>query len=167
MRERTGRNQQGRNQQGRNQQGRVVLNPGRERPVRQQHPWIFSGAIAQLPEELPDGEVVEVCAADGQWLARGYLNRRSQIQVRLLSWEAAESIDAAFWQRRLQSALALRASLPEVQGCSALRLVNAESDYLPGLTVDRRGDFLVLQAGTLAIDRRNQALADQLLAMTG
>ena len=172
MRERTGRNQQGRNQQGRNQQGRdqqgrVVLNPGRERPVRQQHPWIFSGAIAQLPEELPDGEVVEVCAADGQWLARGYLNRRSQIQVRLLSWEAAESIDAAFWQRRLQSALALRASLPEVQGCSALRLVNAESDYLPGLTVDRMGDFLVLQAGTLAIDRRKQDLADQLLAMTG
>ncbi len=105
--------------------------------------------------------------AQGAFLARGYLNRRSQIQVRLLTWDAAERIDADFWQRRVRAALALRAALPEVQGCTALRLVNAESDFLPGLTVDRFGDFLVLQAGTLAIDRRKQELAELLLAETG
>ena len=145
----------------------VVLKPGREKPVRQRHPWIFSGAISAIAPAAADGEIVDVRDAQGAFLARGYLNRRSQIQVRLLTWDAAERIDADFWQRRVRAALALRAALPEVQGCTALRLVNAESDFLPGLTVDRFGDFLVLQAGTLAIDRRKQELAELLLAETG
>lgn len=145
----------------------VVLKPGREKPVRQRHPWIFSGAIASMSPAADDGEIVDVCDAQGAFLARGYLNRRSQIQVRLLTWDAAERIDAGFWQRRVRAALAMRATLPEVQGCTALRLINAESDFLPGLTVDRFGDFLVLQAGTLAIDRRKHELADLLLTETG
>ncbi|HHY57881.1 MAG TPA: 23S rRNA (cytosine(1962)-C(5))-methyltransferase RlmI, partial [Chloroflexi bacterium] len=127
----------------------VVLKPGREKPVRQRHPWIFSGAIEAIAPAASDGEIVDVHDAQGAFLARGYLNRRSQIQVRLLTWDAAERIDAGFWQRRVAAALAMRATLPEVQGCTALRLINAESDFLPGLTVDRYGDFLVLQAGTL------------------
>lgn len=145
----------------------VVLKAGREKPVRQRHPWIFSGAISAIAPAASDGEVVDVCDAQGAFLARGYLNRRSQIQVRLLTWDSAERIDADFWRRRVQAALAMRATLPEVQGCTALRLINAESDFLPGLTVDRFGDFLVLQAGTLAIDQRKHTLADLLLAETG
>ena len=144
----------------------VVLKPGREKPVRQRHPWIFSGAIESIAPAASDGEIVDVHDAQGAFLARGYLNRRSQIQVRLLTWDAAERIDAGFWQRRVRAALAMRATLPEVQGCTALRLINAESDFLPGLTVDRYGDFLVLQAGTLAIDRRKHELADLLLKET-
>ncbi len=145
----------------------VILKPGREKPVRQRHPWIFSGAIRAIDAEASDGEIVNVRDAQGVFLARGYLNRRSQIQVRLLTWDASEAIDADFWQRRITASLALRAVLPEVQGCSALRLINAESDFLPGLTVDRCGEWLVLQAGTLAIDRRKQELAALLLAATG
>lgn len=145
----------------------VVLKPGREKPVRQRHPWIFSGAINTIAPAASDGEIVDVYDAQGVFLARGYLNRRSQIQVRLLTWDAAEAIDAGFWRRRVRAALAMRVSLPEVQGCTALRLVNAESDYLPGLTVDRFGDHLVLQAGTLAIDRRKQELAALLLTESG
>lgn len=144
----------------------VALKPGREKPVRQRHPWIFSGAIASIPDEAADGAIVDVCDAQGAFLARGYLNRRSQIQVRLLTWDAEEAIDAAFWRRRLQAAISMRAKLPEVQGCTALRLVNAESDFVPGLTVDRLGDFLVLQAGTLAIEQRKQMLAELLLELT-
>lgn len=145
----------------------VVLKPGREKPVRQRHPWIFSGAISAIAPAADDGEIVDVRDAQGAFLARGYLNRHSQIQVRLLTWDAAEQIDVDFWRRRVRAALAMRAALPEVQGCTALRLVNAESDFLPGLTVDRFGDFLVLQAGTLAIDRRKQELAELLLVETG
>lgn len=145
----------------------VRLKAGREKPVRQRHPWIFSGAIAAIPAKAADGAIVDVCDAHGAFLARGYLNRRSQIQVRLLTWDADEPIDAAFWRRRLQAALDLRAALPEVRGCTALRLVNAENDFLPGLTVDRLGDYLVLQAGTLAIDQRKQELATLLLELTG
>ncbi|HRA64723.1 MAG: class I SAM-dependent rRNA methyltransferase [Caldilinea sp.] len=145
----------------------VVLKAGREKPVRQRHPWIFSGAISTIAPAAIDGEIVDVHDARGAFLARGYLNRHSQIQVRLLTWDAAESIDASFWLRHIRAALAMRAALPEVQGCTALRLINAENDFLPGLTVDRFGEFLVMQAGTLAIDRRKQELAQALLAETG
>lgn len=149
-----------------NAQHAVVLKQGREKPVRQGHPWVFSGAIARLPAAAADGDVVDVVSSAGEWLARGYLNRRSQIQVRLLTWDAGETVDGGFWARRLHAAAAMRAALPELAGVTAYRLVNAESDGLPGLTVDRYGDFLVLQAGTLAIDQRKAQIAAELLALT-
>lgn len=144
----------------------VRLKPQRDKPVRQQHPWIFSGAIEHISAAALDGEFVDVTDAGGQWLARGYLNRRSQIQVRLLTWEDLP-IDELFWHQRLAAAIDLRALLPDLDQTSALRLVNAENDGMPGLTVDRFGDYLVLQAGTLAIDRRKEQLAHLLLDLTG
>ena len=145
----------------------VLIKAGREKPVRQQHPWIFSGAIQQLPASVADGEVVDVCSAAGEWLARGYLNRQSQIQVRLLSWQPDEAIDAAFWQRRLQRAIELRRTFIANAETNAYRLINGESDYLPGLVVDQYADYLVMQVGTLGIERRKAELAAQLLALTG
>jgi 23S rRNA (cytosine1962-C5)-methyltransferase len=144
----------------------VRLKPNRDKPVRQGHPWIFSGAIEHIPPAAADGAIVDVAAADGRWLARGYLNRRSQIQVRMLTW-VQEAIDESFWRNRLAAAIAVRATLPEMDGTNAVRLVNAENDGLPGLTVDRFADFLVLQAGTLAIDQRKEILALLLLELTG
>ncbi len=144
----------------------VRLKPNRDKPVRQGHPWIFSGAIEHIPPAAADGDIVDVTTADGRWLARGYLNRRSQIQVRLLTW-VQEPIDEAFWRGRLATAIATRAAIPDMDDTNALRLVNAENDGLPGLTVDRFADYLVLQAGTLAIDQRKQFLADLMLEMTG
>lgn len=144
----------------------VRLKPGRDKPVRQGHPWIFSGAIESIAGSAADGDLVDVFDAAGHWLATGYLNRRSQIQVRLLTWEP-EPIDAEFWRKRLAQALALRAALPDLQATTCLRLVNAENDGLPGLTVDRYGDYLVMQAGTLAIDQRKGQLAATLLELTG
>ena len=150
-----------------NTQTAVVLKRGREKPVRQGHPWIFSGAIERLPSAAADGAVADVVSSEGAWLARGYVNRRSQIQVRLLTWERDEAVDDVFWMRRLRAALAARTAMPELADATAYRLVNAESDGLPGLTVDRYADFLVLQAGTLAIDQRKERIAAQLLALTG
>lgn len=148
-------------------EGAVRLKAGRDKPVRQGHPWIFSGAIEHIPEHIADGEIVSVLAASGHWLARGYLNRRSQIQVRLLSWSHDEIFDDAAWHRRLAEAIATRRRLPELQGTNAYRIVHAENDYLPGLTVDRYGDYLVLQAGTLAVDQRKYRLAGMLQELTG
>ncbi len=144
----------------------VRLKPNRDKPVRQGHPWIFSGAIEHIPPAAADGDIVDVATADGRWLARGYLNRRSQIQVRLLTW-VQEPIDESFWRARLAAAIAARAAIPDMDDTNALRLVNAENDGLPGLTVDRFADYLVLQAGTLAIDQRKQFLADLMLELTG
>jgi 23S rRNA (cytosine1962-C5)-methyltransferase len=131
----------------------VTLKPGRDKPVRNRHPWIFSGGIQTIHRDAADGDIVDVQSAGGDWLARGVLNRRSQIQVRLLSWDKTESIDEDFWRRRLQRAIAGRAALAADPATTAYRLVHAESDGLPGLVVDRYGDWLVLQALTLGVER--------------
>jgi 23S rRNA (cytosine1962-C5)-methyltransferase len=145
----------------------VVLKSGREKPVIQHHPWVFSGAIDRLPNDAVDGEVVDVYSPNSRWLARGYLNRASQIQVRLLTWDVDQPIDAAFWRQRLAEAVQRRQQLGIDAATSAYRIVNGENDYLPGLIVDRYADYLVLQAGTLGIDKRKQELAQLLLELTG
>ena len=152
---------------------RVTLKPKREHIVKQRHPWLFSGAIAQTEDTATDGGLVDVVTVDGEWLARGYLNRRSQIAVRLLTWEQGyypelvegQAIDEAFWRARLERAIAGRAALVADRGTTAYRLVNAESDGLPGLIVDRYGDWLVLQALTLGIERYKETLARLLVEL--
>ena len=145
----------------------VKLKPKRAKPVRQQHPWLFSGAIAEIPDELTNGDVVDVVDASGAWLARGYLNRQSQIQVRLLTWDRNEAVDEAFWRERLAASIARRKSLPSLDHTNAYRLVHGESDGLPGLVVDQYGDWLVMQVGTLAIEQRKAMLAEMLRELTG
>ena len=145
----------------------VVIKAGREKPIIQHHPWIFSGAIQKLPADAPDGAIVDVVDSHNRWLARGYLNRTSQIQVRILTWQQDEIVDDAFWQQRLATAVAHRIPLLAKSDTTAYRLVNAESDYLPGLIVDRYGDHLIAQIGTLGIDQRKGTLAQILLDLTG
>jgi 23S rRNA (cytosine1962-C5)-methyltransferase len=132
---------------------RVLLKRGREKPVLNRHPWIFSGAIKRIEGEVADGEIVEIADYQGRFLARGYLNRRSQITVRLLTWDEGEVIGGDFWRRRLEQAFASRQALADDLSTDAYRLVNAESDHLPGLVVDRYGDYLVVQFLTLGIER--------------
>ena len=144
----------------------VVVKAGREKPIIQRHPWIFSGAIQKLPNEAADGSVVDVVDSEGEWLARGFLNRVSQIQVRILTWEQDEGIDDAFWHSRLAEAIARRTPLL-TEDTTAYRLINAESDYLPGLIVDRYGDHLIMQIGVLGVDQRKAILADMLLDLSG
>ena len=149
---------------------KVILKKGRAKPVLRRHPWIFSGAIQRLEGHPVDGDIVEVRDAGNNWLARGYINRQSQIRVRLLTWREDEAIDADFWRRRLERAIAGRRGLSEDPTTTAYRLAHAESDYLPGLIVDRYGDWLVTQFLTLGMDRQRdlivEALAD-LLAPKG
>lgn len=127
---------------------RVILKKNRDRAIRLRHPWIFSGAIKSIDDSAVDGEVVEVHASDGQWLARGHLNRKSQICVRLCTWDAEETLDSTFWRARVTKALSGRFDLESAPSVTAYRLINAESDGLPGLVVDRYGEWLVLQALT-------------------
>ncbi len=138
--------------------GRVVLKSGRDKSVRHKHPWVFSGAVRRIEGEVTDGEVVDVYDAGGEWLARGSLNRRSQIVVRLLTWDKDEPIDTAFWRARLARALAGRKVLRDDPRTTAYRLVNAEADGLPGLIVDRYNDFLLTQFLTLGIERWRETI---------
>jgi 23S rRNA (cytosine1962-C5)-methyltransferase len=143
--------------------GRVVLKRKRTRPVLQHHPWIFSGAIERIEGEVADGDVVEVRDAGGNWLARGTLNRRSQIVVRLLTWQQDEPVDSAFWHQRLERAISARQPLASDPDTTAYRLVHAESDYLPGLVVDRYGEWLIVQFLTLGVERRRDEIVAALI----
>ncbi len=136
----------------------VYLLPGKEKPVLGGHPWIFSGAIARVEGAPGRGDLVEVADARGRWLARGYYNPKSQIVVRLLTWDADEAVDEPFWRRRLTAAAALREVLSLASVTNAYRLVHAESDRLPGLVVDRYGDWLVVQFLTLGVETRRELL---------
>lgn len=140
----------------------VVLKPGRDKPIRNRHPWVFSGAIRGVEGALETGDVVTVRAHDGQFLGRAYINPRSQIAARMLTW-ADEPVDEGFWRRRLHQAIAVRHELIDWRKTTAYRLVNAESDGLPGLIVDRYNDFLVIQVLTLGIERRKELIVDLLM----
>ncbi|MEJ2209311.1 MAG: class I SAM-dependent methyltransferase [Anaerolineae bacterium] len=133
----------------------VVLKRGREKPVLNRHPWIFSGAIARVEGEAQDGDLVRVVDSRGNYLASGYLNTRSQIVVRLLTWDAQQAMDDAFWRGRLEQAIGARRRTPD----GAARLVYAESDRLPGLVVDAYGPWLVMQCLTLGVARRRETIA--------
>ncbi|MBL8117040.1 MAG: class I SAM-dependent rRNA methyltransferase [Anaerolineae bacterium] len=142
----------------------IIIKAGREKPIRQQHPWIFSGAIERVDGNPRPGEIVSVNDHQGRFLARGYWNPKSQIQVRILTWQD-EAIDDDWWRRSLKRAMegrGLRHVLyerGEGEGL-AYRMVNAESDFIPGLVIDRYDKWLVLQALTLGIDQRKQRIAE-------
>lgn len=143
-------------------EGIVTIKPGREKPILQQHPWIFSGAIASARHAEPGG-LVTVVSGKGDFLARGYWNPKSQIQVRILTWQD-EPIDDDWWRRMFRRAMQARLA---DQGrlhrnVTAFRLINAENDFLPGLVVDVYDQWFVLQALTLGIEQRKAHLTELL-----
>ncbi len=139
----------------------VYLKPGRDKAVRNRHPWVFSGAIARIVG-ADDGAIVAVRSASGEFLAWGYLNRRSQITIRLLSWDEQLYPDSALWQRRITAAIGRRAQLHSTPHTTAYRLIHAGADLLPGLIADRYGDFVVVQFLTLGAERWQQATLNAL-----
>jgi 23S rRNA (cytosine1962-C5)-methyltransferase len=146
--------------------GKVTLKRDRDKAARNRHPWIFSGAIARVDGDPADGDVVDVLDCVGNCVGQGYINRRSQIAVRMLAFSGDDGFDAGFWQRRLEQSIARRCSLLQDGATNACRLVYAESDLLPGLVVDRYGDYLVLQALTLGIERNKAEIVDALARVT-
>ena len=123
----------------------LFLKPGRDKSVREGHPWIFSGAVAML-EGPGDAPLVRVHDTTGRPLGVGFHSPRSQIRVRMLSRHAEkpEWVDRHLFLRHIQEALTLRSAVlpPDTTG---FRVLNAEGDALPGWTVDRFGDVLVSQ----------------------
>jgi len=129
---------------------RVILKPKRDKSVRQYHPWIFSGALDRLDSEYKAGDLVRVFSSEEEFLGIGYLNPKSQIAVRMLSFKD-ETINTAFFVKRLEHAKRLRLNhLPP--NTNAYRLVHSEGDFVPGLIVDRYADYVVAQFLTAGID---------------
>ncbi|MEP0354937.1 MAG: class I SAM-dependent methyltransferase [Paraglaciecola sp.] len=123
----------------------VILQPGREKSLLRRHPWIFSRAIEKTIGRTNSGDTVDVFSHDGDWLGRGAWSPESQIQVRIWTFEKNETIDNGFFQRRIATAQSSREELIARHGLTGYRLIAAESDGLPGITIDRYANVLVCQ----------------------
>src|SRR5947209_5765831 len=107
---------------------------------RSSHPWIFQKMVEKPANRLPPGSVVDVLDRDGQWVGRGFYNGHSRIALRVLTADPAETIDDAFFARRIDRAVGLRRDWLRLDGVTdAYRLVHSEGDGLSGLVVDRFG----------------------------
>lgn len=124
---------------------KVYLHPTREKSLLRKHPWIFSKAVERTEGRCHHGDTVDVYSADNQWLGRGAFSADSQIRVRIWTFDKSQSIDNAFFTQRIQTAIAAREHLVTHARTNAYRVIAAESDGLPGITIDKYDDVLVLQ----------------------
>lgn len=137
----------------------VVLKPGKEKPIRSRHHWIFSGAISSLPDFV-DGDILGVESAQGVFLGYGYFHHQTSISGRMLSFDKTSGADAV--KENLDRAIAMREALFDRKETNAYRLVHSEGDGIPGLIVDQYADVLVIQATTLGIDRLKPIITEHL-----
>src|SRR6266404_5436062 len=129
----------------------VLLRAGEADRVVAGHPWIYHGSVLRLTQPAADGELVQVKDHRQRFLGVGFYNSRSKINVRVLSAERVQ-VDQAFFEERIRAALAVR--YKHLPGLTSFRAVNAESDFLSGLIVDKYEDVLVMQTSSLGMDQR-------------
>lgn len=126
---------------------KVILKPGREKALYNRHPWIFSGAIDTRPNPC-SGEIMPVYSSKGDLLGHAFLNSKSQLIGRVVSFGNEDPYDAI--KRHLEEALRARQFNDQT---SAYRLVNGEGDFLPGLIIDQYDDLAVMQIGCLGMEK--------------
>ncbi len=143
----------------------LVVRAGREKSLHRRHPWIYSGAIERVDGAPGSGDTVDVRAHDGAFLAKAAYSPSSQIRARVWSF-APETIDAAWFARRVRAAVEARADMLDAAH-TACRLVHGESDGLPGVVADRYGDTIVVQLTSAGAEAWRGAIVDALLAATG
>jgi 23S rRNA (cytosine1962-C5)-methyltransferase len=131
---------------------KLSIKKGREWQLLRGHPWLFSGAISQVPNKLAPGDVVDLVDVEGKFVARGYYNSASDIAVRILTLDPAEEVGTNFLRQRLRDAIELRRLALDQSKTNVYRLINAEGDRLPGIVVDRFSDVLVVQSHTAGGD---------------
>ncbi|ESP90347.1 class I SAM-dependent methyltransferase [Pseudoalteromonas luteoviolacea] len=131
----------------------LYLQPGREKSLKRKHPWIFSKAIKKIKGKPGLGDIVKIYSHDGQYLATAAYSPSSQIRARIWSFDESEQIDQAFFKRRLARALAVRDYAISEGGLTGFRLSAAESDGLPGITIDKFDNYLVCQLLSAGAER--------------
>lgn len=144
----------------------IRLKKGKEESLLRRHPWVFSGAVASLPEGLEEGDEVTVLAADGTLMGTGHFQIGS-IAVRILDF-GTDRLTDDFYERRLENAFALRRTLGLMRpDNNCFRLVHGEGDFLPGLIVDIYGDTAVMQAHSPGMHYARHRIAAALTQLQG
>lgn len=137
----------------------VLLKPGEADRLIAGHPWVYHGSILRLTQPAADGALVQVKDHRQRFLGTGFFNAKSRINVRILSPDRVE-INPAFFEERIRAALAVRTK--HMPGATSFRVVNAESDFLSGLIVDKYEDVLVVQTSSLGMDQRKLMILEAL-----
>jgi 23S rRNA (cytosine1962-C5)-methyltransferase len=139
----------------------VRLKKGKEKAVRQLHPWVFSGAIEQIKGSPENGDVVIVTDHNNDFLAYGFFNDKSRVAVRLLEWNLETEINEDWWRKKIATAVKYRQHL-YTDETNTYRLIFSEADFLPGLIVDQYADFLSVQILTSGVERIKHIILDEL-----
>ncbi len=142
---------------------KVYLKPGRGKPIRGGNPWVYSGAIETVEDYQQPGQLVKVYAAGGGFLGQGFINLKSQIPIRLLTWEDLP-INKEFFEKQITKAIQLRNSF-KLKDTDTYRVINAEGDYMPGLIVDRYGPALVCQILSAGMELWRNEIIEILLSL--
>lgn len=142
---------------------KVILNRNEEENILNGYPWVFNNEVNNFEGTIENGKVCSVYTFDHQFVAYGFLNTSSKIMVRILSLDENDVVDKAFFKTRIEYALEHRKTL----GWEATRLVFSEADFLPGLVVDKYGDYLSVQFMSLGMDMIKQDIVDILVELTG
>jgi 23S rRNA (cytosine1962-C5)-methyltransferase len=144
----------------------VVLRKGKDKPIRNRHHWIFSGAVESLPEGLIDGGLYPVSSHDGAPLGYAYFNRKCSIIGRIVSFGPGDPFTAL--RKNVQRAIAVRNELfGDGKETNAYRLINAEGDGIPGLIVDKYDTTLVIQIATLGMEKLRDFIVETLVQELG
>ena len=144
---------------------RLILKKGSERRQLMGHPWVYDGEVVRVEGNPADGDVADCASFNGTFLGRGLYNSQSKIRLRVLTRQASKQVDDDLLRTRIARALERRQHLYPQASC--LRLIHAEGDGLPGFTVDRYEDVLVIQCTSLGMDRRLSDLSTMLSELTG
>lgn len=143
----------------------LTLQDSREKSLKRQHPWIFSKAVHKVNGNPADGQTVAVYSSKGDWLCYAAYSSQSQIRARAWSFLQTEVIDEAFFQRRIARAWQLRTELYDLTDTTGLRVVAAESDGLPGVTIDKYDTILVCQLLSAGADAWRHAIVNALVTL--
>jgi len=132
-------------------------------PILRGHPWVYSGAIIDLPEGLSYGEPVSLYSSDDEFLAQGFFNSYSQLAVRIWGYEENEEVNDDFFVKRIELALSVRLQAIDQKKTNCYRIVNSENDFLPGLIVDKYADYLVVQFHNRGIEAWQEQIINALI----
>ena len=140
----------------------VVLKKGKEKAVLQRHPWVFSGAIERVKGKPGNGAIVRLTDAAGKFMAYGFYNDQSRVALRLLEWDENAVVNEDWFRGAVAAAVSSRDSLLIDEYTNTCRLVFSESDYLPGLIVDKYAGHLAVQVLTSGMEKMMPVIIDEL-----
>ncbi|HZQ10916.1 MAG TPA: class I SAM-dependent rRNA methyltransferase [Anaerolineae bacterium] len=146
-------------------QANIIVKPESVKKLRNLYPWLYADEVAEIHGLAEAGDIVQVRDTRGEFIASAFFSPTSHIMARVLSYNASEKINRAFFESRFELALARRANA--IRGTNAVRLVHGEADQLPGLVIDRYADMLVVQFRNAGVEALRKEIVQALKKVFG